>query len=144
MSSQSPATAQPDTPGSVPSCSFVSAHADLVAALPSPGQTWTRATLSETDASTGMIQHFPAVAQLLKAHTAIERVQISYERGTDMVEWRAHGPSYRFAQRGKRAREELPCGHRSGFDTVERGRYRCGFRWCEREYGREAVAEVFG
>lgn len=144
MSSEPKSAAAGSTPAKVACRPYVSAHADLIALLPSPGESWTRFDLAETDAAAVLVEHFPSVAQPLKAHGVLNRQRITHAGGTDMVVWQTNAPSYRLAEQLRAQRQQLPCGHRSGFDTIERGRYRCGFRWCDAEYGREAVAEVFG
>lgn len=133
------------TPGSVPQPGYVRGNADLIAMLPEPGPEWMSYRLeARDDVHPVLAERFSHVQNELASNHVIHKQGMKYAGGTDMVVWKTDRPSYRMAVNLREQRDLLPCDHHAGFDTLEVGRYRCGFRWCERIYDRETVSEVFG
>lgn len=125
---------------------WLTAHVDHVLALPEPGVEYTkREAVSEHGTPESVIFDSRALGR----HNVLRKVGRARRpgvAGSYLVEvWTTDAAKYRAAERHREGRATLPCGHRSGFETVAAGeRYACGFKACERTYGRETVAEVFG
>lgn len=127
---------------------WLTAHIDHVLSLPEPGVEYTkREAVDEHGTPEHVVYHSRAVSTTHGVMEPVGRTERGRgEGGSYWVEvWRTNREKYTVAKRYREGRATLPCGHRSGFETVAAGeRYECGFVACSKTYGRETVAEVFG
>ncbi len=121
-------------------------HPDLILALPEPSETWTRReAVAEYGVPEDLIYRRRRLDQGTRVIRSVEMVP-SREDGSLVHEYRTDRTLYEYAQRVASQRgAELPCGHRSGFVTVDadRGVYECGFEYCSERYDRDVIEAVF-
>ena len=129
--------------------SWIMSYPDVVPALPGPEYgTWSWQELPEhEDTPTPFPEH------ILHQHVSLKQKGIIHKEGHVSVAgdqrfvWRTDAELYEFAQSVNDKRgEELPCGHRRGFKTVDAdaGVYECGQVSCDERYSRAVIEEVFG
>jgi len=130
---------------------YVQRHLDLVLALPEPGEKWRAIELREKFGE-DIRQHIGTLSQK-NVIEKVERVYVPGESDPEQFEqnphaawfWETNLRAVTRAEKIRRGKDTLPCGHRSGFKTVdvEAGRYACQFEWCDKIYNEETIRDVF-
>lgn len=132
------------SPNEVQNTTFAHAHTDLILALPEPGEPYLWSELVERVPEFG--DDHTTYLQRLQNHNAIRKHNQEYHNETLYTVWVTNESLYNYCKHLANNRPSgLPCGHRSGFRTVdaEAGRYECGAGWCDARYGRETIKRVF-
>lgn len=135
--------------------SVIEKHADLVLSMPEPGQSWLWQGLEVRESvpdevTPANIEHHRA---RLKVHSIIEpihEIYFTHPQGENswIKVWKTNPEAYRLARAVREARKRqgnaFPCGHSSGFTTIDadRGVYECGFEYCSRRFDRKTVEGV--
>lgn len=129
-------------------------NTELVLTLPPPEHEWAWYDLPDRpDTPDPFPEGFLEMLNTFKTNNVIKKVGVTKTKrpngSTDYrTLWSVVEEVWRFAAkehtRKLQSGETLPCGHRSGFVTLdsEKGVYECGYRFCEETYDREAIERV--
>lgn len=127
---------------------WVNAHIDMVLTVPEPGQEWRSYDIIEhpeqfESVAIDLPSRFQYRVRKMADVGAVKRLRLYKEELRSYV-YETNEQVYRYAERVQRDRDTLPCGHGSGFETIEAGeRYACGFEYCDAEYSRETIEAVY-
>ena len=130
--------------------SWVRKHVDLVLELPEPGQKY------RAEAVVREPEKFPAVRNDIPLHfrhtlnkldeNHVMRQQEWYynkEESNGYYLWETDRESYELAKKVRKGQETYPCGHSSGFRTIEAGEvFECKYEFCDERFGPEEVRRV--
>lgn len=133
--------------------SWVRKHVDLVLELPEPGQTYrAEDVVREPEKFPTVRDDIPLAFRhsfnKLRENHVIRQQEYFYnsEESNGYYLWRTDRESYELAKRVREDQETYPCGHSSGFRTIEAQQtYECLYEYCGEEperFGPEEVRRV--
>lgn len=126
-------------------------YADLVLELPKPGIEYRFYDLVEkSDGYEGvrddLPEEFSYERSRLKRAGAIKalRKESTWPENTTYTIYETTRKAYNMAKFQREHSETFPCGHRSGFQTIDadEGVYACGYEYCDETFDRKTVEKV--
>ena len=129
---------------------WVATNVDIILELPEPGQEWVMYDLlwhpeAFDTVRADLPERFLRYNHTLLQNGVIHQVGTTVRNDKERNVYETDQQAYEYVEAIKETREELPCEHKAGFETVDAGEtYVCGYEFCEDVHDAAAIRQVYG